>query len=147
MTLASLLVEARRTGDFAGIVAAVPYAQYMGFEVRLEEGDVFGVMRYGGHLVGNPTVGALHGGTLGALMEFTAIFKLLHASDVSRVPKTVNITVEYLRSARCVDTFARAHLVRLGRRIANLRIVAYQDDPARPVSAASAHFLLDRSAR
>ncbi len=143
MRLAELLVEARRTGDFSAIVGAVPYARYMGFEVRVEDGDVLGVMRFGPHLVGNASVGALHGGTLGALMEFTGIFKLLHASDTIRVPKTVNLTVEYLRSAALVDTFARAHFVRLGRRVANVRIEAFQDDPARPVTAANAHFLLD----
>jgi uncharacterized protein (TIGR00369 family) len=143
MSLAERLIEARRTGDFAPLIAEIPYARFMGFEVRVEEGDVLGVMRFAEHLVGNPNVDALHGGTLGALMEFTGIFKLLYAEEAMKVPKTVNITVEYLRSGRKLDTFARAHFIRHGRRVANVRIEAFQDDPARPVAAANAHFLVE----
>jgi acyl-coenzyme A thioesterase PaaI-like protein len=76
-------------------------------------------------------------------MEFTGSFKLLYASDTVKVPRTVNITVEYLRSAARLDTFARAHFIRHGRRVANVRIEAFQTDPSRPVAAANAHFLLD----
>ncbi len=143
MSLEQLLVDARATGDFGPLVAHVPYARFMGFSIDVVDGDVLGTMRYGQHLVGNPNVDALHGGTLGALMEFTGIFKLLHGSDTVRVPKTVSITVEYLRTAKRADTYARAHFVRLGRRLANVRIEAYQDDPGNPVAAANAHFLLD----
>ena len=144
MSLPELLETARRTGDFSVLVNAVPYARFMGFELQVEEGDVLGVLRYSDHLIGNPVVNALHGGTLGALMELTAIFKLLHAAESVRIPKTVNITVEYLRTAsKGEDTFARAHFVRHGRRVANVRIEAFQSDPSRPVAAANAHFLLE----
>jgi uncharacterized protein (TIGR00369 family) len=141
--LPELLAEARRTGDYAPLVAQIPYARFMGFDVRVEDGDVLGVMRFAEHLVGNPRVDALHGGTLGALMEFTGIFKLLHEAETGAVPRTVNITVEYLRSGKRLDTFARAHFIRHGRRVANVRIEAFQDDPKRPVAAANAHFLID----
>ncbi|MBC7172149.1 MAG: PaaI family thioesterase [Polyangiaceae bacterium] len=143
MLLPEILEEARRTGNYDAVVGVVPYARFMGFSIRVEDGDVLGMMRFGDHIVGNPKVGALHGGTLGALMEFTGIFKLLHAGGTRRVPKTVNVTIEYLRSAAKVDTFARAHFIRHGRRIANVRIEAFQDDPSRPVAAANAHFLLE----
>jgi acyl-coenzyme A thioesterase PaaI-like protein len=62
------------------------------------------------------------------------------------VPKTVNITVEYLRVGKRRDTFARARFIRHGRRVVNVRIEAYQDEPDKPVSAANAHFLLDPAA-
>jgi acyl-coenzyme A thioesterase PaaI-like protein len=84
----------------------------------------------------------LHGGTLGALMESTAIFKLLWHGETTAVPKTINITVEYLRGARPEDVFARAVFTRHGRRVANVRVFAYQDDPERPAAVATAHFLL-----
>jgi uncharacterized protein (TIGR00369 family) len=99
-------------------------------------------MRYSDHLVGNASVPALHGGTLGALMESTAIFKLLWHGETTAVPKTINITVEYLRSARAADVVARAEFTRRGRRVANVRVFAWQDDPERPVAVATAHFLL-----
>jgi uncharacterized protein (TIGR00369 family) len=143
VSFADLVLEARRTGDFAAIVGHVPYARFMGFSVQVEGDEVVGTMRYGDHLVGNPNVDALHGGTLGALMEFTGIFKLLQGSETRSVPKTISITVEYLRTATRADTFARAYFVRRGRRVSNVRIEAYQDDPSRLVAAANAHFLMD----
>jgi uncharacterized protein (TIGR00369 family) len=143
MSLADLLAEARRTGDFDPLLTHIPYARFMGFEVRIEDGDILGTMRYSERIDGNPRDDALHGGALGALMEFTGSFKLLYASDTVKVPRTVNITVEYLRSAARLDTFARAHFIRHGRRVANVRIAAFQTDPSRPVAAANAHFLLD----
>jgi acyl-coenzyme A thioesterase PaaI-like protein len=50
--------------------------------------------------------------------------------------------VEYLRSARPVDTFARADIVRQGRRVATVRSLAWQDNPAKPVASASVQLLL-----
>jgi acyl-coenzyme A thioesterase PaaI-like protein len=58
------------------------------------------------------------------------------------LPKTINITIDYLRSGRTVDTFARGVITRHGRRVANVRVEAWQDDPERPIAIAYAHFLI-----
>jgi uncharacterized protein (TIGR00369 family) len=142
MRLREAVAAVRETGDFTAIQEMIPYARFMGITAELVDGDVVGRMRYSDHLVGNPRVPALHGGTLGALMESTAIFKLLWHGETTAVPKTINITVEYLRSARPEDVFARAEFTRHGRRVANVRVFAYQDDPERPAAVATAHFLL-----
>ena len=142
MRLRDAVAALRENGDFAPLQEAIPYARFMGISAELVDGDVLGRMRYSDHLVGNANVPALHGGTLGALMESTAIFKLLWQGETSAVPKTINITVEYLRGARPQDVFARAEFTRRGRRVANVRVFAYQDDPDKPVAVATAHFLL-----
>jgi uncharacterized protein (TIGR00369 family) len=142
MRLRDAVTAVRETGDFTAMQQAIPYARFMGITAELVDGDVVGRMQYSDHLVGNASVPALHGGTLGALMESTAIFKLLWHGETSTVPKTINITVEYLRSARAEDVFARAVFTRHGRRVANVRVFAFQDDPERPVAVATAHFLL-----
>jgi uncharacterized protein (TIGR00369 family) len=142
-TLSEALHHARDTNDFASLVALIPYARFMGFEVGIVDGDVRVTMPYAEHLIGNGSVDALHGGTLGAMMESTAIFKLLWSAETVRVPKTINITVEYLQKAeRGKDTFARAEFIRHGRRVANVRTFCWQDDPDKLVAAANAHFLL-----
>jgi uncharacterized protein (TIGR00369 family) len=142
MRLRDAVTAVRETGDFTAMQQVIPYSKFMGITAELIDGDVVGRMQYSDHLVGNASVPALHGGTLGALMESTAIFKLLWRGETTAVPKTINITVEYLRSARAEDVFARAVFTRHGRRVANVRVFAFQDDPERPVAVATAHFLL-----
>ena len=142
MRLRDAVTAVRETGDFTAIQEAIPYARFMGITAELVDDDVIGRMRYSEHLIGNASVPALHGGTLGALMESSAIFKLLWHGETAAVPKTINITVEYLRGAGPKDVFARAEFTRRGRRVANVRVFAYQDDPECPVAVATAHFLL-----
>ncbi|MDH5671888.1 MAG: hypothetical protein OEZ06_07035 [Myxococcales bacterium] len=48
----------------------------------------------------------------GPLMESAAIFKLLMQSDTVKVPKTITLTIDYLRSPRVVETTARARITR-----------------------------------
>jgi uncharacterized protein (TIGR00369 family) len=142
MRLRDAVMAVRENGDFGPLQEAIPYTRFMGITAELVDGDVRGRMKYSDHLVGNASVPALHGGTLGALMESTAIFKLLWHGETEAVPKTINITVEYLRGARPQDVLAKAVFTRHGRRVANVRVFAYQDDPDKPVAVATAHFLL-----
>jgi uncharacterized protein (TIGR00369 family) len=142
MRLRDAATSVRETGDFTAVQEAIPYARFMGITAELVDDEVVGRMRYSDHLIGNASIPALHGGTLGALMESTAIFKLLWHGETTTVPKTINITVEYLRSARPADVFASAEFTRHGRRVANVRVFAYQDDSEHPVAVATAHFLL-----
>lgn len=124
------------------MLQGIPYARYMGFTVQRDGTDAIVRMPFRDELVGNASLRAVHGGALGALMEFAAICQLMTIPEIKVVPKTVNITVEYLRGAQPSDTFARATVTRHGRRVANVRVVAYQSDATKPVAAANAHFLL-----
>ncbi len=58
------------------------------------------------------------------------------------LPKTIDISFEYLRSGKPRDTFAQATITKHGRRVANVRVVAWQEDPSRPIAAAHGHFLI-----
>jgi len=136
------IAAARASGDLDALVQAIPYARFLGLTAALEDSQVIVTMKFGGHLIGNPALPALHGGTLGALLESAAIFQLLWSSETVLIPKTTTITVDYLRSARPIDTHARGIVTRQGRRVANVRCEAWQDDPANLVAAAGAHFLI-----
>jgi len=142
--LSELIASARAAGNLNALVEAIPFARFTGMEIVEEDGKLLARMRAAPHLIGNPMLPALHGGALGALLESSAIFAVVLETPSPRPPKTISITVEYLRSARPVDTFARAEVVRQGRRVATVRALAWQDDVAKPVAAANVQLLLAR---
>jgi uncharacterized protein (TIGR00369 family) len=146
MTLLDRLTEAKKTNDYDGLVAAIPYAKFLGLAVEKVPGsdELVTSMTFQPHLVGNAQLPALHGGTLGALLESAAIFELMWRAETVVLPKTITFTVDYTRSAATVDTFARAIITRQGRRVTNVRAEAWQDDRARPVATAHAIFLVMR---
>jgi uncharacterized protein (TIGR00369 family) len=136
------LTELKARGDYAAMTEAIPYAKWMGITFEPRDGELLGKMAYSDMLVGNPTLPALHGGALGALLEMTGAFSLMWGQETIVVPKTINVTLDYLRSARPVDTWASATVTKLGRRVASVRATAWQEDRVRPVSAANMHFLI-----
>lgn len=138
----SAIETARATGDWSHVIANIPYAQFLGLSVEARGDELICAMRFHDSLIGNPSIPALHGGTTGALLESAAIFQLLAVSKTDVLPKTINITVDYLRSGRPVDTFARGIVTKHGRRVANVRVEAWQDDIERPIATANAHFLI-----
>ena len=143
-TLLERLEQARRAGDHQAFLDAIPYARFLGLTASEVGGELITTMRYGDHLVGNPTLPALHGGTLGALLESAAISELLWRAETIVLPKTITLTVDYLRSGAPVDTHARGVVTRQGRRVTNVRMEAWQTDRAAPVATAHAIFLVMR---
>lgn len=137
-----ILRQVRQTRDYTLLNEAIPYARFLGIGVEDTTGEVLCRMRYSPMLIGNSAIPALHGGTLGALLESAAIFELLLRTEQERVPKIITITVDFLRSGRPQDTLARASITRLGRRVANLHVQAWQEDRGRPIATANALFLL-----
>jgi acyl-coenzyme A thioesterase PaaI-like protein len=140
--LFQLFADFKRTGDASGLLATIPYLRFMGIEIDAASGSVLATLRYGDHLIGNPSLPALHGGTIGALLESTAIFQVLWEAETVVLPKTITITVDYLRPGRPVDTFARGVVTRQGKRVVNVRAQAWQEDTTRPIALAGAHFLI-----
>lgn len=120
----------------------VPYVRFLGMRVELAGDEMTTVLPFSQPLIGNPMIPALHGGVIGAFLEMTALAQLALAQPTRRVPKTIDITIEYLRPARAQDTYARAILRKVGRRVANVQVEAWQDSRAQPVAGMTGHFLL-----
>ena len=144
MTLVERLAAAKASGDFQALFDIVPYTRFLGLTGRMVGDELITTMTYADHLIGNPTLPALHGGTLGALLESSAIFELLWRAETIVLPKTITLTVDYLRSGQPQDTHARSIVTRHGRRVANVRVEAWQADRASPVATAHAIFLVMR---
>ena len=141
-TLLEKLDAARKANELSRLGEAIPYARWMGMAPENTTGELLTRMRYSPHLIGNTHLPALHGGTIGALLETAAIFHLLWEMDNAALPRIINITVDFLRSGRPVDTLARAKFTKLGRRVASVAVEAWQDDRSKPVGAAQLHFLV-----
>lgn len=122
---------------------AMPYAGYLGVQARLEEDDsLVTVLPFRDDLIGNPRIPALHGGVIGAFLEFSASLQLCLVRQTARPPLTIGVTVEYLRPGRARETFAQATIKRIGRRVANVHVEAWQDEAKTPVALLQGRFLL-----
>lgn len=142
MNLQHAIAEAKQTGNYQTVVDAMPYNVFLGLRLeRTREGPCC-VLPADSKLIGNPVLPALHGGVIGALLESAAIMQIMWAHESVHVPKTINLTIDYLRPAKPVETYAHGNLTRHGRRIANVQVEAWQEDRAHPVATALVHFLL-----
>jgi len=129
-----------------------PYARAMGMEFAPEfapefadaaDGSPVIAMDFAQRAMGRP--GFIHGGAIGGLLEmagFTALEAELERQGVEVRIKPINISVEYLRAGLPQRIFARGEVVRAGRRVANVRIDAWQSDRARPVASCWMNFQL-----
>jgi uncharacterized protein (TIGR00369 family) len=140
-----ILAELREQGrgqDMQALVDHLPYARFLGIRIDRKGNEITTVLPFADHLVGNVRLRALHGGVIGAFLEITSIVQLLFDTSCERLPKTIDISVDYLRSARPVETYGRAIVTRHGRRVANVRTEIWQEERSAPVAASHGHFLL-----
>lgn len=133
---------AREQQDFGPLVALVPYARFLGVCVQQTEQGLRSVLPFKPSLVGNSVLQAVHGGVTAAFMENAALLQLLLRLEGSRMPKSIDFSIDYLAPALSRDTYADCKVSRLGARVAQVQIRCWQDDENRPVAVARAHFLL-----
>ncbi len=156
------VVKQRRDAALNALVHGIPYSQFLGIEFDRRGDELTAVMPFQDKLIGNPLLPALHGGATAAFLEVTAIIGLswsmlwdevesgrldpeqLAQGKLPRLPKTIDFTVDYLRSGLPRDAYARAQVARSGRRYASVHVEAWQDNRARPFAQASGHFLMPR---
>ena len=147
----------------SALTAHIPYIDFLGVTFEPREDALIGRLRFQDHLVGNPLLPAIHGGATGAFLEITAIITLawtrlndgreaaeiaaLRAEDgaLPPYPKPIDISFDYLRSGKPQDTLAKATIMRLGRRVANVRVEAWQADRGKPIATAHGNFLIPRT--
>ncbi|MFQ5624000.1 MAG: PaaI family thioesterase [Paracoccaceae bacterium] len=154
------VVKQRRDAALSRMAAAIPYVRYLGVQFERRGDELTAQLPYSESLVGNPFLPALHGGAIGAFLEIAAIMELHWTMVWSRMegggeaareiergkfppmPKTIDITVDYLRSGLPRDAYARARVVRSGRRYASVQVESWQDNRGRPFAQATVHCLM-----
>ena len=142
MKILEQLRQENRTADMAALVEAIPYARFLGIQVEREGDELTTMLPYLEMLIGNPTLPAVHGGVLGSFLELTSVIQLLFNTSCETFPRTVDISVDYLRSGKPQDLYGRAIVTRQGRRVANVRAEIWQEDQKKPIAAAHGHYLL-----
>lgn len=154
--------RARAAKDPSLMIAALPYAQWLGMEAQFVDGNLRFYLPPIKTNIGNPSLPALHGGAIAGFMEMSAVIHLLmffnhdprdnSKAEISpapqddpqpKVPKIIDFSIDYLRACRFEDTWCECEMVRQGRRVANMAIRVWQGDPCSPAAAARAHYLLD----
>lgn len=149
------VVKQRRDAALQSLVQGVPYIQFLGITFDRRGDELTAILPYADMLIGNPAIPAIHGGVTAAFMEVTAIIELSwaliwedmetgQATDVlpRRLPKTIDFSVDYLRSGLPRDAYARARVNRSGRRYASVHVEAWQDNRSRLFAQATGHFLM-----
>ncbi|WP_299676593.1 PaaI family thioesterase [uncultured Roseobacter sp.] len=154
------VVKQRRDATLRALVEGVPYIQYLGMQFERKGDELTGVLPFDQKLIGNPMLPAIHGGVTAAFLEVTAIITLswtylwedvesgaidtaaLEAGGLPRLPKTIDISTDYLRSGLPRDAYARARINRSGRRYASVHVEAWQDNRNRLFAQATGHFLM-----
>lgn len=120
-----------------------PYGELLGLSIEPGAEAPVLVMPFADAVIGRP--GFVHGGALGGLLEMAAVGALWQAlGDDSIRIKPINLTVDYMRGGRGKPTRARGHVSRLGNRIANIEVLAWQDDETRPIASGRINYLIVR---
>ncbi len=151
------VVKQRRDAALTSLVERVPYIRFLGIHFDRRGDELTAVMPFSDILIGNPALPALHGGATAAFLEISALIELswstlwedIEHGDIDpdaypRMPKTIDFTVDYLRSGLPRDAYARARVNRSGRRYASVHVEAWQDNRARLFAQATGHFLMPR---
>ncbi|WP_407648284.1 PaaI family thioesterase [Harenicola maris] len=158
------VVKERRDKALAALVSSVPYVGFLGIQFERRGDELTATLPYRDMLIGNPILPALHGGATAAFLEVAAIIELgwanlwgkieggeidpseIEVQNLPRLPKTIDFTVDYLRTGLPRDAYARARINRAGRRYASVHVEGWQDNRSRLFVQATGHFLMPESA-
>ncbi len=149
------VIKQRRDAALKSLVEGVPYINFLGVQFDRRGDELTAVLPFDEKLIGNPMLPAIHGGVTAAFLEITAVIGLSwsmlwadmesgkeQAGTMPRLPKTIDFTVDYLRSGLPRDAYARARVDRSGRRYASVHVEGWQDNRQRLFAQATGHFLM-----
>ncbi|MCY4309655.1 MAG: PaaI family thioesterase [Rhodobacteraceae bacterium] len=138
------------------VFEGIPYLKLLGIRLHFVNEELRVALPYCKQIIGNSDLPAIHGGVTASLLEITARVTLcleilsegpqyettIFGEQDLELPKTISFYVDYLRSGKPLDSFARARVYRMGRRYASVQVEAWQDDRSRMFAQGTGHFLL-----
>jgi acyl-coenzyme A thioesterase PaaI-like protein len=154
------VIKQRRDAALEKLAGNVPYIQHLGVNFDRRGDELTANLPFTESLIGNPFLPAIHGGVTGAFLEITAVMELMWSivweqmenggpaaeaierGEFPAMPKTIDFTVDYLRTGLPRDAYARARVNRSGRRYASVHVEAWQDNKTKIFAQATGHFLM-----
>ena len=140
--LRPLLEQARKDREPQQILDVIPYSSFIGVKAKIEDNRILYFMPEQHSNIGNPSLPAIHGGVIGGFMELSAAVELLYTLNIEKIPKVADFSLDYLRPGRFQTTYASCSVLRHGKKLVNVSVVAWQDSPEKPIATARCHFLV-----
>ena len=122
-----------------------PQAKALGMEVtKIEPGRVWGLAPYREELIGDPETGVIAGGVITTFLDTLCGTAAVAAMEHPTTVATIDLRIDYMRPATPRrDVLAEAHCYKLGRSVAFVRAVAYDDTPDNPIAHVAAAFMVN----
>lgn len=127
------------------MIQFTPQAKALGMEVtRIEPARVWGKVPYREELIGDPETGVIAGGVITTFLDTLCGAAAVAAMEHPTTVATIDLRIDYMRPATPQrDVLAEAHCYKLGRSVAFVRAVAYDETPDNPVAHVTAAFMVN----
>ncbi|NJO35350.1 MAG: PaaI family thioesterase [Rhodospirillales bacterium] len=127
------------------MMAWTPQGRALGLEVtKLEGNHVWGRAPYKRELVGDPETGVIAGGVITTFLDQLCGMAAVMAMKQPSMVATIDIRIDYMRAAAPGrDVLAEAHCYKIGRNVAFVRAVAFEDSADNPIAHATATFMVN----
>ena len=127
------------------MIQFTPQAKALGMEVtRIERARVWGLVPFREELIGDPETGVIAGGVITTFLDTLCGTAAVAAMDHPTTVATIDLRIDYMRPATPQrNVLAEAHCYKLGKSVAFVRAVAYDDAHDNPIAHVAAAFMVN----
>lgn len=106
----------------------IPFHQFLGMKLlEVSNGFAKAVIPFRNELVGDPRIHSLHGGVIATAMDAVGgVVGMTTLTSMEDKISTIDLRIDYLRSARNCDLIIEGLLSRSGNRIVSVNMKAYK---------------------
>ena len=137
-------MDSQKQVDAQQFMTLLPHANALNMQLEnLNDGNASISLPYDKRLVCDPDSGVMHGGAISAVMDTCCGAAVMSHPDVKGVTATIDLRIEYMRSAKPGDNIVtRAECHHVTRSVAFVRAVAEDSDTQTPVATATGTFMV-----
>lgn len=127
------------------MMQGTPQGRALGLEVTHMEGlKVRGRAPYRPELVGDPDTGVIAGGVITTFLDQLCGMAAILAMRTPSIAATIDLRIDYMRPAqRGRDVLAEAHCYKIGKNVAFVRAIAFEDSADNAIAHATSAFMVN----